>query len=975
MIIEIGGGQRGFKEYLETGQKKGRDLHRNQLDQRVPLFGDLDVFEIATSSHAGEGQRYDHITLSFSENYVSDGMLQLAVAEFRDHALSAWPEAERHRIAFYAEAHRPKILGYTNSETGEYVERYTHIHVGVGRRDLETGKSVEVFGYLGQGSDNLKFIDAWQESFNARNGFASPKDNPKITPGNAVDVLARYTGTRPDALGTFNQRKAALEIILQKQIITQNITSWSDFANLLKEHGAVTVMHKAQFNECYRVKPRGSDKAMRLSGIFFQRDFIERPTAEKLSIISAKAKVAYLEQMQPRKTPEYLTATLDEWRTFKAREHRYLHTGSKFYNDVYKTADAQTRLHLLDQLEREHHAKPSPVSDNRRKKIAAARDRVPGMPARDLDGIQKRSEMLLRSDDVMDVPVESNARQAHLGVRQADGTGIKLINSSSQNDGDGSAEASHNPSTSQSVRGHDGSRKLGRAGSESGLFVTQPSSLVERHLADLREQYERVSDKDRYGEIRKSLDCHQLLNSLSHSHGLNPDVYQVVAAKDGTPRIQCGTRALSPSDFLMKELGLPWKEAAPILRRVYEQQIKREIIKPRGKGASTKLWKAFQANQQGVKLEVSKRLKVFDEVAKARRTALSLKLKGEQTTALSGLSGEARKAAHSLEKLRLATVKTEFNLLLKQERQAVRSAIQPKDAWPLYLQARAQAGDEEALSTLRKLDAAAREAKPRAASITGTLILEDAVVSLKSLVHVIERNGDVLYRQNGRAILRDEGRHIAVLDENSDQAIVTGLLIAREKFGSTLTLTGSQEFQQRVVALTVSQGIAVKFADPVLEEMRLRLVGEKRKAMQPTTRTPATRTPARQKPGPVVPSSQPAQREQAPRAAPPVAEAHTEQIQSEDIAVPMPLTGKEWIATQDKKEVQAHESGNATVEYSVAHVAADCVVINYGRVIACYPLPPNAVLQAGQKIVIDKSGAVIVPVQRVEVGGGKGRGD
>lgn len=101
--------------------------------------------------------------------------------------------------------------------------------------------------------------------------------------------------------------------------------------------------------------------------------------------------------------------------------------------------------------------------------------------------------------------------------------------------------------------------------------------MIERHLADLRERYEQASDKERYVEIRKCLDCRQLLNSLSHSQGLNPDVYLVAEAKDGTPRIQCGSRALTPSDFLMKELGLPWKEAAPILRLAYEQQINSEI--------------------------------------------------------------------------------------------------------------------------------------------------------------------------------------------------------------------------------------------------------------------------------------------------------------------------------------------------------------------------------------------------------------
>lgn len=968
MIVEIGGGQSGFKEYLETGQKKGRDMHRNQLDQRVPLHGDLDVFEISTSTHEGDGQRYDHITLSFSENYVSDEMLQLAVAEFRDHALAAWPEAERHRVAFYAEAHRPKVLGYTNNETGEHVDRYTHIHIGMGRRDLLTGKSIEPLGYLGAESSNLKFIDAWQESFNARHGFASPKDNPKISPENAVDVLARYSGTRPDVLGTFNQLKAALEISLQKEVIEQNITSWTEFAKLLEGQGAITIMHKGQFNECYRVKPSGSNKAMRLSGIFFQRNFIELPTDEKLSIISAKAKVAYLEQMQPRKAPKYLTATLDEWRTFKAREHRFLHTGSRFYNDVYKPADAQTRLHLLNQLEREHHAKPSPLSDNRSKTIATARNRVPRMSARDLDGIQRRSEMLLRRNHGVDVPAEPIARQEHLGVRQADGGGRvgSAINATStaQSDGTSSGESNRDHRTSQSVHKPSVISQDRELGAEGGLYLRQPSNMIERHLAELRERYEQASDKERYVEIRKCLDCHQLLNSLSHSHGLNPDVYQVVVAKDDTPRIQCGSRAFTPSDFLMKELGLPWKEAAPILRRLYEQQIKSEITKPRGKGASTKLWKEFQADQQAVKLDVTKRLKVFDEAAKNRRAALSLKLKSQQAVVLAGLTGDARKAAHSLVKLRVATVKAELNLLLKQERQVLRASILPKDAWPQYLQARAQAGDNEAIFTLRKLDASAREAQLRKPSITGTLILEDAVVSLKSLVHVVERNGDVLYRQNGRAILRDEGMHIAILDEQSEQAIISGLLIAREKFGSTLTLTGSPEFQQRVVALAVSQGIAVKFADPALEEMRLRLVEEKHRAM------------STQKSQPLVPSNQSAQQEQAQRAAAPAAEIPTEQLQVEVVPNPQSLTAAEWIAAHGKREVQPHYIGDTSVEYSVAHIAHDGVVINHGAGnMATYPLPPNTVLHPGQKIIIDRSGAVSIAPSRTEIEGGKGRGD
>ena len=179
MIIEIGGGEGGFKEYLETGRKHGRELHRDRLDQRIPLFGDLNVFEIATSSYKTKGNRYDHVTLSFSEHHVSDAILQIAVDEFREHVFAAWPESQRHRIALYAEAHRPRILSYVNSESGEEVERLIHIHIGIGKRDLQTGKFVELLGHLGPESDNLKFIDAFQESFNTRHGFASPKNHPQ----------------------------------------------------------------------------------------------------------------------------------------------------------------------------------------------------------------------------------------------------------------------------------------------------------------------------------------------------------------------------------------------------------------------------------------------------------------------------------------------------------------------------------------------------------------------------------------------------------------------------------------------------------------------------------------------------------------------------------------------------------------------------------------------------------------------------
>lgn len=837
MIVAIGGGIGGFKKYLETGQKKGRELHRDQLDQRLSLFGDLNVFELATSSQAGEGQKYDHITLAFAENHVPDEMLEIAVKEFRNHTLAAWPESERHRIAFYAEAHRPKILSYTNSLTGESVQRLIHIHIGMGKHDLLTGKVIEPLGYLGL-SDNLKFVDAWQEAFNAKHGFSSPKDNPKITPENAIDTLARYTGAAPDELGTFNQQKTNLEIVLQKQVIEKNITTWDGFEQLLKVHGQVSKLREGKPDEVFRILLDGADRAMRLKGIFFQRQFIERTTAEKLAIIQDKAKVAYLEQMQPRKEPAYVASVLKEWHTTKARENRFLHTGSKFYKEHYLPSGAETRLQLLDEIERKYNGLTSPVSDQRKRKITPPpRDRVPGLPVRHLDGIQKRSEMLLLGNNGVDVSTWQHSGGDRLGLRQTDGArGNIATNGSSDSTAQSSGISADRGDLPGAATASEPSGRFGRItaqGIHQRESILQPSSLIDKFAEEQRDRYEQAADKEKYSEIRKNLNCTQLLNNLSHSNGLNVSIYSVFKAKDGSPRIQAGSRALTASDFLTKELGLPWKEAAPILRSTYEQQINSKLTKPRtAKSAPSMLWRTFKADRELSKADLARQLKLFNNgAAKAHRTALAEKLKADMKAALAGLFGPARKAAHSLQKCREATAKAELNTVLNEKRQGLRDSIYPIQAiaWQLFLQAKAQEGDKEALEVLRKLDDTARIATTSIPGITGTLILNAETV-LKTLAHHVEKNGDITYRLRGNAVLRDEGRHLAVLDENSESAIAAGLLIASEKFGGTLTLTGSMDFQRCAVEIAVAQGISVKFADPQLEAMRQQLQADKRQA-------------------------------------------------------------------------------------------------------------------------------------------------
>lgn len=821
MIIDVSSGKAGFKEYLEHGQKKGRELHRDELDQRIPLAGNLAAWALACEDQAAKGNRYDTFTLSFSEDYVSDEMLRKAVEEFREHIFAAWPEAERDRIPFYAEAHRPKIITYVHAETGEVIERKTHIHIGVGRHDLLTGKHVQLTGYLGQdASDNAKYLDAFQESFNSRYGFASPKLSPRVTPETAIDMLARYTGQRPNELGTFNQRKAALEAQIQQAVIDQDVVTWDRFGRILSRFGVVSKVRAGKFNESYAVTPKGSSRRVRLDGVFFQREFIERPTAEKVSIISDRARRAYIEQLAPYTAPDYLAKTLSEWRRVKAREIRYLHTNSDFYKNVYLPADAIQREHLLEAIEREHRGIQSPA-DDRERQGAAARTGLPRLPVRDLDGVQKRSEMLLRRDHDLDVRVDVANRPVGPGVRQADGAGAKA---------------------------------RGRARGP----LSQPSSVLTKLQDDLRERYEQAQARQKFVEIRRNIDGQQLLARLSHSHGLRPEIHGVEKASDGSTRIRCGTKSLSANDFLTKHLGLPWRKAAPILREVYELQIGKRVVRARSKqdgSEARRLWREFQTTQTD-QSTITERLAQFDAQTRVGRTELVARLRREKDWALAGLAREQRKAVRAAETLRAAILKAEYNEARREERRRLRPP--QKEAWRAYLQEQAQVGDGAALRALRRMDDSARAVDDLTISGVGYQVDEDArkrralVAStvLKSLRAHVERNGDVTYTRHGMAVLRDQGERLQVLDHHSDEAIIAGLMLAQQMYGRTLTLTGPEDFQRRVVTLAAERGMPVKFADPRLEAVRAQF--HTNKAQQRPIQMPAVDLATRNEPRPEV---------------------------------------------------------------------------------------------------------------------------
>ena len=271
MIIRVRGYNSGFAEYLRTGKKEGSSLHRDELDKRIILHGDLDVTNNIVNAMPDKGDdRYLHITLSFKEDYISKEQLKTVLDEFRTQLFNAYDEDE---YAFYAEAHLPKIKSVLNESTGEMEERKPHIHIIIPKVNMCDGSYLSPVGYY---PHNERYIEAIQESINTKYGLESPRDNRRLNITEISDFISRYKGDvfKSDAKGV---KQELLSTILS----TENIT-YDTFIHELKKNGVVKV-RKGISGDYLNLKKTGSPKGVNLKEFVFSREFINLSKSEKLN--------------------------------------------------------------------------------------------------------------------------------------------------------------------------------------------------------------------------------------------------------------------------------------------------------------------------------------------------------------------------------------------------------------------------------------------------------------------------------------------------------------------------------------------------------------------------------------------------------------------------------------------------------------------------------------------------------------------
>lgn len=825
MFTKYSGGRSGIKEYFESGRKTGREMSRDEMDERIVLVGDLDVTHALIESMDTEGEKYIHITHAFKEDYVSPEILHAVVDKYRELAMSAYNQDE---YCLYAEAHIPKIKSYSGEADGQDIERKPHIHMVIVKRNLLSGQHLNPFGMVEKVE---RHMDAIQESINNEFGFASPKENRRIEFTGASEMISRHKGD------IFNGNNRALKGEILETILSKNIESYDAFKTVLARHGVTKPRNGGKDNEYQTVKPPGG-KGVNLTEFVFSREFIELPTAAKQQRLAAEVQRKYEVAGDPRRDSVHIAKQLDEWRT-RAKEIKYLNSGNKKQYQEYRKASPEDRQQMLADLEKRFYTQHRKANTHEQENRSRT-DRAAGIDRYHREYGFKQSpgaERAAGHDRVTDnrqfdpKPFgQGTPPQSLNSVRTLSSVGVVSFAKGSEvllPD-----HARHQLEHQRTERADGLRRPADRAARLNPATGREADSAIDQRSRDLREsQLARSAGRQSdVQEAKQKLDAGRLLAELSRTHGLIPEKYEVTKAKDGSDRIKCGTRNLNVSDFLTKEMNMPWKEAAQTLRASYSNQLGREAkLEPRQQPRQ-QLWAEFQEHRKGkAQQQQRQRTTQVDSQRnneRERREAIKKEFYAKRSKAQGdcGASAAQRKAAVSVARMERLLKESALRDRIKVEREQLKIRKPATEQYRDFLTDKAQAGDERALSELRRMSPASTEkARDADALVTAAEPAREKqesepIYRARAITYHVERNGDVTYQREGRDMLRDQGKAVHML-QSDHQTIETGLRLAQQKFGNKLALSGPQDFQEKAARIAAESGLKVEFTDQRLNKI------------------------------------------------------------------------------------------------------------------------------------------------------------
>ncbi|MCY1264134.1 Large polyvalent protein-associated domain 7 [compost metagenome] len=751
MLIRVRGYNSGIKEYLEEGNKAGRELTRDELDHRMIIDGDLDLTDLVYQSIPDKGQeRYMTVTLSFAEDEIPKQTLHDITSEFKAFMMSAYHEDEYN---FYAEAHIPTTLQQINRKTGELEDRKPHIHIVIPRKNLLTGKDLNPRGDYEQ---NVDFFEAFQEHINQKYQLVSPRERIRVDPQDAASVLSRYKGD------DFRGKNREFKTGLVRQVIEQDVKTRADFYQLVGRHGETRIRNEGKPTEYIAVKLPGDQKFTNLKESIFGDDFVVRRELKKDPL------PAHVIEQRLNAWPE------------RAREIKYISKAGPSVRQRYYATPAEQRPALLaERIERfyrgygaeyEHLHIGERARDLQRGAAEAGRpgpgrstDGLQGLSRRDVDvgrqGRQRDAQVLLPTDARLHLATDEGTGGGNPGLRpvvpagRERGTPAASVGAGEQRPA-GAAAAD-----ARAGRGRP-ARQLGSPGRAGSHPRVDPQKLPPYARNPNRPAF--VDDVERHTE--------RVLRSLRSPPPAAVIHVRVISAEPGASARESST----PTAYAVRE---------------HEQN----RLKPAERRALRQINQRFYETRRLVRTD--------PRFTRQERAQLVAVLVFERMKAKQAITDPQQQESISMKSAEIRA------LVDPQKRRLPENSI----AGPELEQTPPARARLRLLVT--RLGAALDEYKAGSRSHVGSA--QDMYTKrarFSQNVHYLDKGTD-------KTVFVDTGKAIALRKHGmSEGGVSVALDLARERFGSTLTIKGSDEFKRTIVDVAAKRGLDLHFTDPQMNQ-------------------------------------------------------------------------------------------------------------------------------------------------------------
>jgi len=349
----------------------------------------------------------------------------------------------------------------------------------------------------------------------------------------------------------------------------------------------------------------------------------------------------------------------------------------------------------------------------------------------------------------------------------------------------------------------------GKTASESRAADMEQHAAVESLLGWIRRECaDQIREARTWAQLHQALDEHGL-QLRARGNGF------VISSEDGTAVKASSVAREFSKERLESRLGTfqPAPHAPP-----GRQPGKRYSKQPTGTNEdTTALFARYQSAQH---LAMATRA---DEWRKAAASKQRLIEAAKRTGRLKRAAIKLVRASRSGKKLMYAAtskvLRDEIAAINRQylnERQQIHDKYR-RLAWADWLRQEAHAGDQEALQALR---ARRKDSAHHGDTLRGAGARQEPFSGARH--DSVTKKGTLIYRF-GASVVRDDGARLDVARGATDAELEAALRLAMARYGSRISVTGSDQFKEHIARAAAAAHLSVSFDDDALERRRLLL--------------------------------------------------------------------------------------------------------------------------------------------------------